>query len=357
MRIAPYLLPSLLGLLPAQAVVIPALRASTDGSSGGALAGADQRFRMQVLLDAGALGSVAGHAVTSVAFRRDGQHREAWQGGRANLTVRLSTSPRPSAEAVATFAANHGADLLDVFAGEIVVPATPPLATRDGAQWSAPDAIAISFDRPFPYVGGTLCVEIEGAPVVGSVSPWWRIDHELYGHNAQVATSGVSCDGFSNAFASRNTLLPGGSLDLICTGPRGATAVLLLGASAISPGLDLGFLGAPGCRASVLPATTIAAIVGVGPATGYAAANLTLQLPPAPWLAGSRLHAQWAVFPNPHNGALLTTTNALELTVASLPSPLPGLLVRTGPLGASEPWPASGRVYPQLLPVVQVGYR
>ncbi|HLU37794.1 MAG TPA: hypothetical protein VK081_00310 [Planctomycetota bacterium] len=341
----------------AQSLVVPATRTAMDGTSGGALAGVEQRFRMQVLLDGAALGPLPGHSITDLAFRRDGQHLAAQQGGRVQATVRMSTTARPSSAASPRFRDNHGADEREVFSGEIVVPTSPALANRDGAQWTAPDAVVFALRDPFPYQSGTLCVELAAAPVSGSASPWWRIDYELFWHDAQVAATGAACDPLSNAFASRNTLLPGGSLDLICSGPRGATGVLLLGTTPITPALSLDFLGAPDCYAGVVPAAAVAAPIQGGPVTERAAANLTLDLPCESWLAGGQILAQWAVFPNPRNPALLTTTKVLSLQIASSPSTLPGTLVRTGPLGNTEPWPAVGRVYPQLMPVVRLGYQ
>ncbi len=351
-------LPLVIGVVvSAQDVVVPGNRAGSDGSSGGAFPGAEQRFQMQVMLDGGALQSAANRSLTSVSFRRDGQHPGSQQGGRASLRVRLSTPSFPASNAGPTFTANHGTNVQDVFSGEIAMPASPALGSRNGATWATPDAIVIGFAAPFAYAGGTLCVDVAGTPVVGATTPWWRIDAEVHTHDASVQALGVACDPFADAVASRNTLLPGGSLDLLCAGPRNSTGVLMIAASALPQPVDLAFLGAPGCFAGLAPAATLSTLVSGGPASVFADANITIQLPAASWIAGGRLHAQWAVFPNPRNAALLSTSRVLDLGIASAPSPLPGVLVRSGPLDAVQPWPALGRVYPQLLPVLRLTFQ
>lgn len=265
------------------------------------------------------------------------------RGGRVRL-VRL------------VFAENHGSDRAEVFRGRVQVPAAPLLSHRDGATWSLPHAVEVPL-APFPYSGGSLCIDLDGAALPGVSSGWWRADFELLLHDAGVLSVGAGCDPRSRAAVSRSTLLPGGSVDLLCSGPAGAVGVLALDASTTPPGIDLGFMGAPGCRVLVLPALMLGGVFGASRPGTYGDIDLVLRLPATGSLLGRGMAVQWVVYPSPVNAARLTTTNALELQVSSLPSRLPGVLVRSGPRSATDPAPASGRVLPHVMPVLRLGYR
>lgn len=341
----------------AQAVVVPPTRAMSDATGGGGIAGLSQRFRMQVLIESTALTSLVQRDLTAIALRRDGQYLTAMTGGLTDVVVRLSTAPGAIKDASPVFATNHGVDVREVFRGRVTVPPAPALSHRDGATWSTPHAIEVPFTLPFRYAGGTLCIDVEGSPVTGASSPWWRVDFELFTHDAHAVSVGSGCDPRSSAHASRATLLPGGSVDLLASGPRGAAGVLVLGTNVLSPGINLAFLGAPGCTVRVLPGLTLSGVFVAGRPPEYGDIDMNVQLPASNALLGGTLAVQWIVFPNPINAGRLSTTNALELHLASLPPSLPGVLVRSGPLSATQPMPTTGRVFPQLMPVVRLSYQ
>jgi hypothetical protein len=215
--------------------------------------------------------------------------------------------------------------------------------------------VTIPFSVPFSYMGGHLCIEIEGAPVTGAVSPWWRIDGEAFLHDAAVTVLGLDCDPKATGFASRDTLLPGGTVRCVGTGPAGAMGVLMLGAATLGSGVDLGFLGAPGCVAHVQPLVSVGTVYAYPGADGYGSCNLELQLPDDRTLVGGTLLSQWASYPNPRNAAALTVSRALALRFASSPSTLAGATVRTGPVAGSLP--DVGQVLPQVMPVLRFSYR
>jgi hypothetical protein len=72
-----------------------------------------------------------------------------------------------------------------------------------------------------------------------------------------------------------------------------------------APGIDLGFIGAPGCAQLItLPATTILVF-------GTPTANSTLLIPGAPSLAGLTLHSQGASLGTTANALGVLTSNAI----------------------------------------------
>jgi hypothetical protein len=315
------------------------------------MAGFSQRFRMQVLLEPSLLVGLVGRDLTGLAVRRDGQDLRPMTGGRTSLVVRLSTPARSPSSAVEAFSANEGNDAREVFRGLVVIPDAPALSHRNGATWESPHAVEVTFATSFRYAGGTLCVDIEGTPVAGFRSPWWRIDYDLTTHDGRVAPFGQPCDPRTRAFASATTLVPAGSVRLFASGPTTSVGVLLLGATRLPAPLPLGFLGAPSCTLDIAPMVALGTDYSALPHQGYGTATLGLQLPGTREVAGALLVAQWAAFPAAQNPASLSTTNAVELGIAASPLPPRSVMVRTGPADGASPLPAYGRVLPHLAPV------
>jgi hypothetical protein len=343
---------TLLDSLASQDVVIPSACATLDGRSNGALAGFTQRFRMQVLLDERRLTGLRNRSLSSVAVRRDGQNPEALTGGLVQLVVRVSTTTRVPSDAQPAFSANEGTDVREVFRGTVAIPNAPALSDRNAATWQAPHAVEISFTSSFRYVSGTLCLDFEGSPVAGATSPWWPIDFDLMTHDGQVTSLGLGCDPAGKAMASGDGLLPGGSVRLMSVGPAGAVGIMMLSGVRFTPPLPLGFLGATGCVAHLLPDLSLGAAYAGHPQSGYAVAAAHLHLPNLPQLSGVSLYTQWLAFPSPINPARLSTTEGLELRLATSATPLAGVMVRTGPLRLGEPVPAAGLVRPHVVPVL-----
>jgi hypothetical protein len=337
--------------LLAQDVVVPSSCLTLDGSAGGAMPGFNERFRMQTLIDPGQLSGLAGRAVTALIVRRDGQDLRAMTGGQCTLIVKMSTTTRLPHEVTASFAGNEGGDVVEVFRGTVTIPNAPALNDRHAAQWLSQHTVRIPLANAFRYGSGALCIDIEGSPVAGNVSPWWRIDYDISTHDGNKTAYGQACDPRSHAFASANTLVPAGSVRLTSSGPIGSVGIAMLGGARLTPGLGLGFLGAPGCTLDTTPLLTLGSAYGPPAARGYGIAGLELQLPPVPQLAGAALFAQWLSFPAGRSPLTLSTTNALELRIANLPLPPRSTVVRTGPLPAGMTTPPTGRVLPHLAPV------
>lgn len=341
----------------AQDIVVPASCSTADGRSNGALAGFTQRFRMQVLLRASRLTALQNRELTGFVVRRDGQNPEALQGGRTYLVVRLSTLGVGQAAPSPVFAHNEGNDVREVFRGMITIPDAPALAHRDAATWQSPHAVAVDFTAPFPYLGGTLCLDIEGSPDAMQPARWWPIDFDLATHDAQVAQLGSSCNPRAQALCSPSDLLPGGSVRLIGIGRERTLAGLMLGARQATPPLSLDGIGATGCVAHLLPDVTLGNTYSGAPSAGMAAACAHLHLPNLPSLANATLYAQWLAYPDPINPAQLSTTAGLALQMASATTQLSGVVVRTGPLSGTAPTPGDGRVLPQIVPVLCLRHR
>ncbi len=355
LRFAPVLSATLLvaALAAQQApVVLPPSCQQADGRSGGDWPGFTQRLRMQVLLGDQALTGLRNRSLQALAVRRDGQYLAAHAGGRAQVVVVASHAAVAPHAAAASFANNRGSDAREVFRGEVDLPNAPALAHRDAISWQAPHAVEFPFSAPFAYQSGALCLDIDGAPVAGAAAPWWRIDYDLFTHDAQLAGLGQSCDPKTSATASRESLVAGGTLRLIGVGPVGAVGFVALDGATLSPPWDLTPIGAPGCALHVLPTVLVGTAYQSPAVGGYGPANVRLQLPTGSDLLGARLATQWLAYPNPIHPGQLSVTNALTMQVASSVPNLAGAIVRTGPVFEPAPLPDFGDVHPNTVPVV-----
>jgi len=334
------------------AVVLPTTCQQSDGRSGGAWPGFTQRFRMQMLLHERPLRPLRGLVLRSVAVRRDGQYQKAHAGGRADVTITMSHAAVAPDRAHEAFASNRGPDARVVFQGRVQLPDAPPLLRRDDVSWQLPHVVEFPFTSGFSYQGGPLCLEIDGAPDPTATARWWRIDYDLFTHDAQADPIGTSCDPRTYSMASRPMLLPGGTLRLVGIGPLGAAALTTLGATQQTPPIPLDLIGATGCDLHVAPAVVLATSFRPPVIDGYGGATISLSLPKEGYLLGASLHAQMLAYPNPINPAQLTATNALRLTIGSQVPALAGVIVRTGIVPDGLPMPATGSVLPHLMPVL-----
>lgn len=188
--------------LAAQTLTVPANAASRDGSGVLDAAGFEHGSRLQVLIGPSHLSSAVGSRLQALRLRRDGARFDL-RPGRVSVTLTASASSgldptRPSA----VFANNHVAPPVELFQGEVALPPAPALANRDGATWQAPDVVTIPFAAPFPYGGGTLCLQLDMVPVDGQASTWWPLDAERSGPAGQALTRGRPC-GEAARFSSR----------------------------------------------------------------------------------------------------------------------------------------------------------
>jgi hypothetical protein len=336
------------------AVFVPAACAQRDGRSGGAWPGFTQRFHLQALVNGGTLANLANRSLTAIAVRRDGQYLPAHAGGRADIDITLSNSPRVPGDALPSFAANRGTDAVEVFRGRVVLPNAPALSNPHEVNWQSPHAVEFPIGTPFVYRGATLTIDVGGTPDASATAPWWRIDYDLFTHDAQAVGMGSSCDPRSHAIAQHEALMPGGTARLVSFGPVASMGIAMLDVTALNPGIDLGFMGAAGCSLRVMPTLMLPSTYAPPVSAGYGGAMVKLQLPAQSHFLGAALYTQWLAFPNPINPAQLTTTNALALQVATQSSSLTGAIVRTGLVPSAMSMPTSGDVLPYLLPVLCV---
>lgn len=341
-----------------QQLVIPSVAATRDGNSSGRVAGFMQAHRQQMLVGASWLTGVAGREITALTFRRDGWPVDHTAGS-AELRVRMSTSVGLDPQQAATqFDVNLGPQWLEVFRGAVVLPASGRLPHRDAATWAPPHVVVVPLAVPYPYRGGTLCIDIEGSPVAGAVSTWWSVDHHVDPASGSRTYFGQACGSSTGwpahtATTDPKSLRPGASIRIAGIGSLGDAAVLLLGATALPSPINLAFLGAPTCTLDIAPDVSVPSTVRTRfGMRSFGGADVALRLPLDANALGAVLYAQWAML----GIRGLSTTNAVRLQLASAPATVDAAVI-TSARTTTGAFPASGDLRIGALPVLQISFR
>ena len=338
-----------------QHLVVPAAYATTDAISFEWIAGASRDVRQQTLVGAAHLSPLAGRILTALELRRNAAN-ETYLGGTADLTVTLSLAANAPLDCSSTFAQNVGTNPIQVFQGQVTLPTSPPV-TGNTVAWSPNDTVRIPFATPFVYTGGTLCIDIVGAPVAGQNANWWMADAEfedIAGTATDLGGGGGIYGGPTHtwSFVEERSLLPGAYAHFFAYGPPLSLAVAAFGApSPIGvPLSSLGFASPAGCE---LHLATIDAIVPVmlipeaNPAlvSRGGRADLEIKLPGNSSALGLTMTTQWLEL------SQMATSNAIDWTIAAAVPTLDMALVE------GDPTEATGNVTVHLAHVLRFEYQ
>lgn len=337
-----------------QSLTIPSSASGRDGTSAARVAGFTQRQRQQILVAASALSDAIGRQITAITFRRDGSATDT-RPGQSVISIWLShPNVADPLEAAAHFAANRGTDATRVFLGQIQLGASAAPVNPDAVTWTGANVVTIPFSPGFTYLGGTLCIEIEGEPVAGQQSTWWPVDHERDSASGAQTTLGQPCGPTAaatryTATADTSSLRAGSSLGLSAMAQPFSPGALILGIQALPLPLNLGFLGAPACTLEINSDVLLPTVTGPRPHPGWPGfTHQRLQLGNQAASMGAVMHAQWVHL----EGPAITTTNALRLQIASTPMTLPAAVVMSDvTIGA---FPEVGKVSPGMVPVFRL---
>ncbi len=311
-----------IGALAAQApisFVVPAGFATQDAPSQAWIPGAQKNLRQQTLVGSNHLGAALNHSISAIEFRRSAVD-EALPAGAADLTVTLSITALDPLDCSPFYAANVGANPVQVFQGTVNVPASPA-AVGPSVPWTPDNVIRIAFAQPFLYTGGTLCIDITGTIIAGQIASWWLADAALDPATGVVAELGPGCGQYTNAlgqwsYVSPRSLLPGSIAKMDAYGPVGDVAVAVIGEPGPPVPLALLGLGQVGCNAYLQSALwlQITQFTSLGDpmlAQRGGLAQFPFLIPNQPWVLGGQLATQWLDASN------LTSSNGVLWTVAT----------------------------------------
>jgi len=339
-----------------QHLVVPAASQSNDAVSMLWIAGASSQVRQQTLIGASHLQSLVGRELLGFELRRNAAN-EVYQGGITNLTVHLSTSPNAPLACDDAFAGNIGADVQQVFHGQVTLP-TSPVSTGPSVAWTANNVVRIMFQSPFVYAGGTLCLDVIGQPIAGQQANWWMADAEFEDIRGTATRVGDGCGTFGGpngtwSFVAERTLLPGAHARFEARGTANGIALAVFGAASAVP-IPLAALGvnAPGCSMHLDPGLILSTVVAIFqppvhpllPASG-GIAEASVRIPSSPCMFCLTLTTQWLDLGQP------ATSDAWRWSVANTIPALDMALVD------GHPAEATGNVCVHHAHVVRFEYR
>ena len=303
--------------------VVPPQHALVDANHQTGVPGVvDQRT--QILIGASQLASMAGQSIAAIELRRSAAD-ETFAGGAIDLTVNISVAPHTPLACSATFSQNIGANPTTVFSGLISVP-TSPATTGSAVAWTPDNVVRIPVVPPYPYTGGTLCIDIVGHPVAGQEVQWWAADATFQQVPGTTTDLGGGCSSNPASLGNwssieTNSLVTGGHARMMAFGSPYGLAIAAIGPqSAPIPLTTLG-LNPPGaCAMRVFPLTILIPTLFIPDpdpafATSGGLADIVVKIPNVPAAQGFTLTTQWL------DWTQQASSNAIEWTIAaSVPS-------------------------------------
>ena len=338
-------------------VVAPAAHAATNALSYEWIAGASRPLRQQTLIGQSHLQPLVGRAIQAIELRRTAAN-EIYQGGSMNLTVSLSTSPNQPVTCSNRWGDNIGFNVIQVFSGTVTLPTSPATATGVGTPvaWTPNNTLRITFQTPYVYSGGTLCVDVTGQPIGGQEANWWMADaaEEVVPGSAAVEI-GSGCGPYGGpqsqwSSVATRSLIPGGRAQFRANGAPNGMALAVFGAAAPAPiPLSALGIGTPNCFAHLNPAQVLISIPAMFEAQPqlpptFGLAEVLVEIPNHPSWFGMQLTTQW------FDLTYLSTSNAFTWTVASA-APALDMALNEG-----HPQESTGQVSTYLAHVMRFEY-
>lgn len=345
------------------AATVPGIPDRTDAAGADQISGLVGPGRTQILIDGSHLTAWRGRAIRQVVLRRDAGCDFALAGGLSDITLRMGLSGHPAVQARSRFADNLGLASQVVFQGTVRLPDSSAPQGRSVGFGVAEDELAVTLQTPFAYPGGTLCIDLEGAPRRRPVgTSFWAVDAVLDTlHGASPGTArpiGSSCSTAASRtadqlplrsyYGSRHDLVPGSTVTFSADLGLQTAPILLVGVAA--PGIDLHALGlaAPGCELLVAGDLALAATPRPQPAWGIAFATVRMQLPASQSLLGATFRTQMVEL-----GDTLRLSNAVDHTVChAMPTLGMATVAIDTPPGTATP--TTGIVRTASAPVLQL---
>lgn len=300
-----------------QFTVIPAAYATADAPGMLWVPGASRPLRQQQIVNASLLQNVIGKTLTALEFRRNAD-TDSFQAGVLSLTVSLSITTNSAQSTSSTFANNVGASPVQVFSGQLQLPASPATTTPG---WTAANVLRIPFQSTFDYQGGNLCIDIIGSPLVGQAAGWWPCDADQTSVTSTVVDLGGGCGAYGGpqhrwSTAEPRTLVPGGEGSFFAFGPLASFGIVAFGTEfpAGWP-LALALPAAPlSCTMFVEQPLALAVVPFASNAPADPRADYLFSIPNTPTITGASLTTQWVEWTQQ------ASSNALTWTVGSAPT-------------------------------------
>lgn len=301
----------------ATSIVLPPTAISSEANASMFWLASPFEARHQLLIDESVIKQHAKMRLVGLEIRRNTGQNDGLSAGRLWIEVEVSTNASAAVTASEDFGRNHGIDRSPTFSRWVDLPAVKA-SPRQPAEWNTPYAVKLTFQKPFEYKGGHLCIEtrtrLTGPGNSKGTAPWWPIDAENATVGGSVRRIGTSCiPGLPGqpADASVESLTPGATAQFHLFGRSKTSriAVFMIGTQATAIALDA--FGAPNCVARLFADFVLTAPYDPFPMGEHGVATLSLPIPNLPNLVGARFHGQWLVADS-RNALGLALSNSVE---------------------------------------------
>lgn len=326
-------------------LVIPSAYTSIDANGLASIPGATLELREQTIVGAAHLTQLIGKQLTAIEFRRNATSTN-FDAGAAQLAISISSMMAPTYDCSRDFALNVSANVVQVFNGQVTLPASPA-AAGPSIAWTATNTIKVVFQTPFHYNGGRLCIDMNGSAVPGLEAENWIADARAEDARGIVQNIGGGCGNYMHhAYVDEYGLVVGSAAKFTTLGTPDSFSFAMTGHS--GPSVPLGLLGfAPPGNCSLMLSTLdivepVALTDILNPTIGYG--SWLLDLPNNSALQGLGFTTQW------FDWATQATTDALTWTIGSAPS-----LDMATIEGDSQS--ASGRIAQNIAHVMRIEYQ
>lgn len=221
-------------IIAQQTLVVPSGFDLQAGNTRASILGLARSGRQQIVIEDSHLLPLVGKSITAIEFRR-AKGTDALVGGSSSLTMSLSQSSHAPTDANAVFASNRASAPSVVFSGAVVVP-NSPANPGPNVPWSVDNVIRVPLQSPYLYMGGHLCIDIDGTWQDGVSTAWWPVDAVCQVFDSSVVDMGPGTGPHCNPSGGWSTVDPGE----LCAGGE-----VRMSASGGNPALVMGLLGRP----------------------------------------------------------------------------------------------------------------
>lgn len=319
-----------------QMLVVPSGFGAQAGNSRASIAGVSGSGHQQIVVEDVHLLPLVGKSITAIEFRR-AKSTDSFVGGASQLTVSLSPSTHAPIAASAVFAGNRASAPAVVFSGTVLVP-NSPASPGPSIPWSVENVIRVSFQFPHLYMGGHLCIDLDGVWQQGVSPAWWPVDAVRQVLDSSVVDMGPGTGPHCNPSGGWSMVDPadlcaGGEVRMSASGGNPALVMGMLGRPSAFPIPLAPFgIGAPGAMAYLEEIYLSQLFFMVAPPIPHFTVGLSdwiVGLPNESWVVGLELASQWVDL------STWDVSNGIRFRVAGT-VPTLGLANIDGAVGAAD---------------------
>ncbi len=336
--------------------VMPSSATLNDQNGAWQLAAPGREHRFQVILGSQMAASFVNRPLLALELRRDSDD-EALVADTITVDLTLSSGGLNPNDALPTFAYNHGPFPVQVFNGQLTLPASQPLPTGQSADWSAQHVLRIPFASGFTHTSGNIVIDLTIRSGSAFQGMRWDVDAAIQPEpdlsqrvGSPCGSTGIAGEPWSGL--DGESMVPGATVRFFGLGTPHGLGMILFGQPSANL-LNLGtFGGQPNCWIHLSNIVNSQVVVfgppieSTQPAWG-GSSIVPLQLPASSTVVGVTLATQWVDL-----NQSIATSSAITWTIANSSRPHNTAFVSAETSAGLTP--TSGSVHFSIVPVVRL---